>query len=692
MKRLLGMILSAALVITAAVPAYAAESESKQLETVIKAVKSVITVAEDASFSYDTYQTQNGNDTVRLWNLNWEKGKDHIYVSALSDGEITSYYHYNDNQEQEKKGLTSLSREQSQQVAQEFLQKVLPAGIAVADLKLRENWVGDQTTNYIYDLTRNGAAGRLLVKDISFSITVDRYDKTVSNYYSNNLLQYLNAKLPSDSGLIDKAKAESIFLKNNGLKLAYIPVTDYQNKSVTAFVGYTRDDNNFLIDAKTGEVVNYTQYYYIGYDKGGMGSAESASAGNVTLSPAEQAEVSTMKDLMSADEAAKILKNKVALMNKAGKQTGSSFNSDYFSKTEYYWNINFERGNGTVNAKTGEIQSLYYYGDLPESKSGISKEKAESIAQEFIKSVAPSMSEKVQLARSAQDTDTSWTINFDRIENGIGVYGNGMQVSISKANGNIFSLDTSWSNIKSFPTHTDNLGQEGAFKIFDDNSVFAPMYIVPNTDITLYDTEAHAVNKGTFLAYGFEKSSSFMIDPATGKLLDYRGKAYTEEKSGVVGYSDIAGKWYEATVKTLLDNGYYIDSELFEGSKKITQEEFFRYLFAQYQSYQDTDDLYEMLKNMGVIEASEKDPSKVLTRQEAAKFAIRTLGLGKAGELQGIYKKAFNDKIAPQYEGYAALSKALGIMKGDSKGRFNGGNALTRAEAAVIILNTLNAK
>ena len=692
MKKLLGMILSAALVITAAVPAYAAESESKQLETVIKAVKSVITVAEDASFSYETYETQNGDETTRLWNLTWEKDKEHVYVSALSDGKITSYYHYKDDQE-ENKGLTSLSREQSQKVAEAFLQKALPAGISVAALQLHDSRVSDQTTDYTYYLTKSGTAGTLLVKNITFDVTVDRYEKAVMNYYTDGLLQYLTATLPADSGLIDKAKAENAYLENDGLKLAYIPVSDYSKKQVTAFVGYVRDDDGFLIDAKTGEVINYRQYYYRAYDKGGMGGGMAESSSNVNLSPAEQAEVGKMKDLMSADEAMKILKDKVPAMSKAGKLTGSSFSSDYFAPTIYYWDISFENGSGIVNAETGEIQNVYYYGEQPDRKSGISYEKAESIAQEFLKSVAPSKSENVKIVKDVQGADsTSWTVQLARFENGIEVYGNGIRMEIAKENGTVYNYYTTWGNIKEFPSYTDSLGKDGAFKIFDKNSAFAPMYIVPNTGIQMYDTAMEQSDRGAFLAYGFQEYTPFFVDPATGNLLDYRGKPYKEEKSSVTGYSDIAGKWYEATVKALLDNGYYLEGELFEGNKQITQEEFFRYLYSQYWGVQDTDELYDMLKSSGIVKDSEKAPSKVITRQEAAKFAIRTLGLGKAGELQGIYKKAFNDKIAAEYEGYAALSKALGIMKGDSKGRFNGTNALTRAEAAVILLNTLNTK
>jgi len=107
------------------------------------------------------------------------------------------------------------------------------------------------------------------------------------------------------------------------------------------------------------------------------------------------------------------------------------------------------------------------------------------------------------------------------------------------------------------------------------------------------------------------------------------------------------------------------------------------------QLYYGQDEFYSMLINGKIITKEEKSPESAVTRQDAAKFAIRFLGLDKAAKDGDIFKNVFNDQITGGYLGYAAIAKSLGIMRGDPKGNFNGTRDLTRAEAAAIIFNLL---
>ena len=197
-----------------------------------------------------------------------------------------------------------------------------------------------------------------------------------------------------------------------------------------------------------------------------------------------------------------------------------------------------------------------------------------------------------------------------------------------------------------------------------------------------------AENDKVALAYGYINSETYYLDPFTGQQLGYDGNAYKKQTER--SYSDISGKWYETIVTKLLNNGYFIDSDTFSGNSQITQEGFLRYLYAPEQSWYDgSDAFYEMLEAYDIVTKSERAPTQLLTRQDAAKFAIRYAGQGLSAKHYEIYKNQFTDSIQEEYMGYAALAKAFGIMSGDAKGRFNGTNILTNAEAAVIIYNTL---
>ncbi|MFA7659911.1 MAG: S-layer homology domain-containing protein, partial [Anaerovoracaceae bacterium] len=145
-------------------------------------------------------------------------------------------------------------------------------------------------------------------------------------------------------------------------------------------------------------------------------------------------------------------------------------------------------------------------------------------------------------------------------------------------------------------------------------------------------------------------------------------------------------------VKELMENGYYLKSDSFKPDQTITQIEFFRYIFIPETRYYDDDGLYEMLENRGILKDGEGAPESQLTRQDAAKFLIRYLGLGLAGERPEIYLSKYKDQVETQYKGYAALCYGLGIMRGDDKGRFNGEKTMTKAEAASAIYNMMKIK
>ncbi|MDR2296505.1 MAG: S-layer protein, partial [Clostridiales Family XIII bacterium] len=146
-------------------------------------------------------------------------------------------------------------------------------------------------------------------------------------------------------------------------------------------------------------------------------------------------------------------------------------------------------------------------------------------------------------------------------------------------------------------------------------------------------------------------------------------------------------------ILTLIENGYYIEGTDFEPNAQITQEGFLRYLYAPEQRYYgDADAFYRMLTDRGVVKAGERDADAALTRYDAAKFVVRHLGLQRIAEHPEVFVNAFNDEAAAEYGGYAAIVKALSIMRGDAAGNFNGTRILTNAEAAVVIHNTLEAQ
>ena len=190
------------------------------------------------------------------------------------------------------------------------------------------------------------------------------------------------------------------------------------------------------------------------------------------------------------------------------------------------------------------------------------------------------------------------------------------------------------------------------------------------------------------LVYNFKNSEeNYIIDPVDGKRLDYNGQAYKENK--IPEYTDISGQWCEKMVKELLENGYYIEGDKFNPNTNITQINFLKYLYSPMQNSYNDDEFYDMLIQNGVIKKEEKSPKSLVSNQEAAKYVIRYLGHEQVAIHPEIFINPFKDNVDEKYKGYAAMSYALNIIKGDKNGNFNGSRSISNGEAALIIYNLI---
>ena len=318
--------------------------------------------------------------------------------------------------------------------------------------------------------------------------------------------------------------------------------------------------------------------------------------------------------------------------------------------------------------------------------ASLTEASAKVKAETFLKKIAP---EKFAESRFYESPGyvvykpmindvTDYSFNYYRQVNGIDVIDNGFRVTVNKASGMITQYNCTWYDSVEFPAIDNVISEDAAFDYLNGWGELSLMYA--------------KVNEGeTALVYDFSNSDgNSLIDPFTGARLGYDGKPYKDRS--VPEYTDISGHWAEATIKKLLENGYYLEGEKFNPGQKITQIGFLRYLYSPTQSYYSDEDFYKMLISDKVVKEGEKAPQAELTRQDAAKFTVRFLGQGKAAEHPEIFVNPFKDNISNGYKGYAAICYGLKIMQGDKNGRFNGTNTVTNAEAATIIYNALQVK
>lgn len=674
------------LVLTSAIPAFAEETDSKDLEKAILQVKNVVTIPDDYNnFQYNSSQYEENGRQVSVWYLNWNK-EDYsagISASVENGGYLINFNTYSD---QRKEGLGKVTRDAGMKAAADFLAKARPD--IAADLRLMEDTNSANTDRhyYRYKLYKND----VMVYFTEVQVEVDKFTGKVIGFSCQGAGEDLSG-LPSVNNVIGIEAAKKAYLDKIKVKLSYYSHFDYNKKTLTVFPAYSGSNTEGkVIDAKTGDAVDlYSDYINYG-DRGGMGgmakSMDSAAAENA-LTKEELAAVESVAGLISKEKAESILRNTAPGITSSMKTLSASLSKNYIEPDKYLWEIGFDGAYGVVNAKTSEVTSFYIYSaDSSKGSVGLSEAKAKEKAEAFIKKAAPEKFAQSRfyqypvnrLYRISDENVIDYSFNYYRQVNGIDFIGNGFTVIVNKASGMITHYDCSWYDGVEFPSIDSVISGEKAFDAVNTSGKFDLMYKkVKDGEIALVYDFAYSVG-------------NFLIDPVNGSKLGWDGKPYKDVS--VPEYSDIKGHWAEATIKKLLENGYYLEGEKFNPNQKINQMSFLRYLYSPIQVYYDDEQFYKMIINDKIIKESEKAPAAPLSRQDAAKFVVRFLGQGKAAEHPEIFINPFKDRITESYKGYAAICYGLKVMQGDKKGRFNGLNQVTNAEAATIIYNALQVK
>lgn len=685
MRKILSILTAVSLIFTSVIPAFAAETDSKGLEQAILQVKNIVVIPDDyTDFQYSSSQYEENGKSVSVWHLNWNKDDYSAGINASVD-ESGYLINFNKYDNQQKEGLGTVSRDEGQKIAAEFLAKVRPD--VATDMRLAENTdsSGSDWHNYRFKLYKND----VVVSYVEASVEVDKHTGEVTDYYFQGSGEELS-KLPATEDVIDVETARTAFLDEINVPLSYYSHYDYNKKLLTIFPAYAGSNTaGTAIDAKTGEAV---PLYNGPYFYGGMGDAdmkaaaqESAAAG---LTREELAAVENISNLLSKEEAERVIRNEVPGITSSMKVTNASLSRNYAEQDKYLWNIGFDDAYGTVNAKTGELVAFYIYTE--NSRKGgaaLSEAKAKEKAESFLKKAAPEKFAQsrfyenpryiIYKTRPAADI-TEYSFNYYRQVNGIDFVDNGFSITVNKASGLITQYSCDWYDNVEFPAIDGVISEDEAFDIISETRNFGLMY-----------TKVNDGEPG--LVYNFtDTKGNFLIDPVAGAKIGNDGKPYKDKSVPV--YSDIGGHWAEATIKKLLENGYYLQGETFNPGQKITQIGFLRYLYSPRQANYDDDEFYKMLINNKIVKEEEKAPASQLTRQDAAKFTVRFLGQGKAAEHPEIFVNPFRDRVPDAYRGYAAICYGLKVMQGDKNERFNGANPVTNAEAATIIYNALQVK
>ena len=223
----------------------------------------------------------------------------------------------------------------------------------------------------------------------------------------------------------------------------------------------------------------------------------------------------------SLEEAIKAVRSKISV-----PKTYSEFDY-YFNVSNSYegtiWNLSWRNpDNGSYVRvacdNSGNIISYRHY-DATNKNSGIAKylkKELKADAEQFIKKIAPEVSDKLEFIEARYDGIYSgnYVYHYQRVENGISFPDNTVSVSVSNVTGEITSIYINWLYNSKVPSADTKISKEKAGKLISDNMDMNLVYRINYNRI--YDSSANSEIKA-YLVY--EPSKNYIsVDAKTGEV------------------------------------------------------------------------------------------------------------------------------------------------------------------------------
>lgn len=694
MKKISIVLLAVIVTISGLIPitAYGENSYDKKLEEAILKAKKLFNISDE----YDKFTSNvNSYDGNINFYLNWvdSAGKlKNINVNVDIDGNIISYDSYSSVYKEPDLKLPTYTKDEAEKIAMEFIANV-DSKVAKEIKLIPQNYPSNSMDQqYYFNFSRyvNG----IQFQQNSVSVSVNKYSGEIEHYYSN---WDRKAVFPSPEKALTLDKGKEAYKTEIGIKPMYKADVYYRPVDVNG-----RENNYYLaygvlgphrgIDAFTGKKVDLNYYGpYYGLEE----NAKAMDSGAGGLTPVEQESVDKLSGLIDEKTAEKKARETLKI-DDGYKLINTNIYSNYKNPGEYNWNMHFQKEVSKdkflyidvgLNAKTGEILNFYRTVEYElGAKANINRAKALDIAKEYIKKIQPNKVNEIELMEDqyAEDSQLSYYFQFIRKDGEVYVENDRIYVGVDGVGGEVNSYTLDWFKGE-LPSKKELISIDKAYDVLWDKIGLELMYI------KTYDyTKPEGQNSEIKLVYTLNQNKPVIISGTTGELLDYTGKPYVEYKP--ISYKDIDKSYAKDKIMTLAEYGVGFKEEEFKPKEKIKQKDFMYLLWKSQNQYGidnlTEDDLYREFIRLGYIKEEEKNPNRIVTKEEAVKYIIRAMKLDKVAELD-IYRDLFNDQkdVSDGLMGYMNIAYGLRIVVGDGKGNIKPRYELVREDAANMIYN-----
>ncbi|MGQ9513211.1 YcdB/YcdC domain-containing protein [Thermodesulfitimonas sp.] len=715
MRRFWWFLLMGAVFGLAAAPAWGqGENVPVSLEQAVRTVRANLSVPPECTvFNFGFEQGPMGS----FWQLNWfsPKGFSNFGVTVdANTGEITSFHRFGAPGGPDGR-LPRYTREEVQPVAVALVKKLAPQKWA----SLRLQPLQEQP----WDLSRHTFVFVCYVNGIPFPengvrVVIDGNSKEPVEY----MLNWVPADdFPDPKGILSRDEALRRYWEQVKPHLEYlVPITpeDPERQRHPRLV-YALEPGELAVDAFTGKVFAGMAPAFGPFGDLGMMTRR---GGREPLTPAEQEEVESLADLITAAEAVKVVCGFVPQAARA-TLTQSSLTAGAPWQREKAWELHFDdserrlRIDATVSATTGELLQLYISstdseelrGGVPAKKeeAKLSQEAAQGVAAAFLHRVAPALVGRVRLKEQQLsgflNLHPVFNFQYQRVENDIPCAANFLAVQVDTVTGEVVGYQRQWVEA-AFPPPAEAFSPGVALDRYLDSFGFELRYVrlVPSTPAEIFagPADPYGWKKAkVYLVYALKlPSAGLFLDAQRGEFVDYEGNTVAVKPAPT--FSDTTDSPFAKEIAMLKEAGVVTGYQgRFRPRDAVTQAELVAMLVAAQspvavpQAAEKTpwySGAYEQAQLRGIIEAKEAAPARPVTRLELARLLVRGLGYRPVAELPALYRLPCRDaaRVPATDRGYAALAWGLKLFPW-SGSEFGPTAVVKREEAAAALVRFL---
>ncbi len=713
---------AAALSLSLAAPALAAEAADQRLTRVTLAVKGTLGIGDEYTEFYgEPDETALGT----RWNLDWKNEEAELNVTATDEGKVLSLNRWERGAKVEpvsagsREGLSfpAMTRDQAGQCARAFLDRVLSENETVTFTDKEEESLSATEYSFRGNVELNG-----LPSPMSVYVRVRLSDGEVTRFWRGDVSDYAGAPGEATTS-VTQEKARELLKSTLSLRLEYVRDGE-EEMAVLRYLPNGTDE--FYVDAATGELVNLTELrerLRRDYETGGGASNKFMASADVDATTSEAAPaltetelegVAKLEDVLDKDSLDKKIKGWRELGLDSYTLGSASYSVDretgeVTARISYAKNTEdgIYRRYVTVDAKTGELISMYGYNpsrivlaekDSKEYKVLLTTADAQAKGEAFLKKLWGGQFAKTERYNEADETakvaDVSFT--FAQKVNGYFFPANSLSVRVDATDGSIMGFSRNFDDKVVFDT-TDGLISEeqavdawcGSFPV-ELGYMEIPVALDMSKEFELLRNAGYSYYNSLKPGYALASQDAGYtgVDAKTGELV----KPETAEPETMF-YDDLEGHWAREILDELARYSVGWMGGKAQPDKALTQLDYILLLSsADGYRWRDVDEedverLYEFAYRNGILTKEERQEDKVLTRAELVKMFLNSRGYGEIALLPGIFRCGFADagQIPEADLGYAALAQGLGLVEGDSQGNYASTRPAVRCEAAVML-------